>query len=144
MNKEPIKGKVLQASSKRLAGRTIVVGNTNFSFDKNGICTNKPNGRASRGADFITLCKMHGVADISEQTTELAFEQEQPASPLTVAEEKFVEEFMEENKELMQSLASQEAEQAVESVPEGHIDSQIKWLENTEKKRAKRTKKENE
>jgi len=57
-------GDTMKARCKRLAGRTVVVGNTAFAFDKQGICAVKPRGRATERSDFNMLLKMSGVEEI--------------------------------------------------------------------------------
>jgi len=58
------RGEIMKARCKRLTGRTVVVGNTAFKFDGNGICELKPRGRASELTDFRVLLGMNGVEEV--------------------------------------------------------------------------------
>jgi hypothetical protein len=44
----------------------MVVGNTPFVFDADGICTVVPKGRGGIAEDFKNLLKLNGVTDVSD------------------------------------------------------------------------------
>lgn len=56
----------VKAKCTRLAERSVVVGNTAFSFNKEGVCEVEFVGRASAGFDFDLLLKMNGVSKVVE------------------------------------------------------------------------------
>lgn len=60
---------VLKAKCKRLAKRTIVVNNTVFSFDKNGITSVENVGNTLN--DYRVLLRMNGVSEYVEETKKL-------------------------------------------------------------------------
>lgn len=58
---------MLKAHSKRLAGRTVVVGRTPFVFNPAGDMSMNPLGHACAVSDFQLLLKQHGVFQVSEE-----------------------------------------------------------------------------
>lgn len=57
-------GPMLKAKSMRLAGKSTVVGNTVFSFDKEGICKVIDQGNAR--LDFEVLIQQNGVQKVED------------------------------------------------------------------------------
>ena len=68
LTKERNEAPILKAKCKRLAGRTIVVNNTVFSFDDEGVCS-APDVGDTR-TDFRILLKMNGVTEVVETVEE--------------------------------------------------------------------------
>lgn len=62
------KTQILKAECKRLAGRTIVVNNTVFSFNDDGVSEVENFGNVS--LDFKVLLRMNGVSEIIDKKVE--------------------------------------------------------------------------
>lgn len=73
---------ILIASCPRLRGQTTVIGNTAFSFDKEGICRKSNEGNVS--IDFELLCAKNGVTRLDDDLVVVA-----PTVPLDVEDAPF-------------------------------------------------------